>query len=47
MKDADTLEKNVVGELWERVMKGKGVFATVTEELRGRDMRAQILEAIA
>jgi type III restriction enzyme len=39
----DTNEKRAVGQLWERLSDGKGLFLMVEEAINGKDMRAQML----
>jgi type III restriction enzyme len=43
---ADTQEKRVIGELWERKSGGKGRFAMVEKELNGKNVRRQLLDKI-
>ncbi|MBO6903977.1 MAG: DEAD/DEAH box helicase family protein [Parvibaculum sp.] len=45
-ESADTAEKRIVGELWERKSDGKGLFIVVEKTVDGRDMRAQMMEKI-
>jgi type III restriction enzyme len=42
----DTNEKRVVGALWEKASKGNGLFAMIEKNVRGRDMRAQMLDKL-
>ncbi|MBM6583365.1 DEAD/DEAH box helicase family protein [Microvirga sp. BT689] len=38
----ETNEKRTVGQLWEKVSDGKGLFGMVEKNVNGRDMRAQM-----
>ena len=40
----DTAEKRAIGELWER--ESGGLFIVVEKEVKGKDMRAQLMEKI-
>jgi type III restriction enzyme len=42
----NTNEKRAIGEKWQRAYTGKGLFAVIEKELGGRDVRAQLLDAI-
>jgi type III restriction enzyme len=42
----DTNEKRLVGKLWEKASGGKGLFAMIEKELDGRNMRAQLIDAL-
>jgi len=42
--DDDSNEKRTVGALWERKMAGKGVFLMAEKILRGKGVRAQLVE---
>ena len=44
---ADTQEKRTIGELWERRSGGRGQFVVVEKEIDGKDMRAQLMGAVA
>jgi type III restriction enzyme len=44
---ADTLEKTAIRALWERAMNNRGVYLTATKVSRGRNLRAQIVEAVS
>lgn len=43
---ADTNEKRVIGELWERESAGRGLFLLVEKDVDGLDMRAQMQRKI-
>jgi type III restriction enzyme len=43
---ADTAEKRIVGDLWERKSYGSGVFVLAEKSINGADTRAQILAKI-
>jgi type III restriction enzyme len=43
---ADTNEKRLVGELWERQSQGRGRFIVVEKSVAGQDMRGQIMNKI-
>ena len=42
----DTAEKRTIGELWQRTSNGKGVFVLVEQNVKGRDVRQQLLDGI-
>jgi len=42
----DTSEKRTIGQLWEKMSGGKGLFIVVEKMVDGKDMRAQMLEKI-
>ena len=42
----DTAEKRAIGELWQRKSNGRGTFIVVEKNVKGRDMRRQLLGAI-
>ena len=44
---ADTREKRVIGELWQRESNGMGLFIVVEKEVDGKNMRDQIKVKIA
>ncbi len=42
----ETNEKRTIGQLWERVSQGRGLFLMVEKDVGGRDMRAQMLDKL-
>jgi hypothetical protein len=40
---ADTNEKRLIGELWERQSQGRGLFVVVEKAVAGKDMRGQMM----
>ena len=42
----DSAEKRMVGELWEKRSKGKGLYLMATKDDSGQDIRAQLLKKI-
>lgn len=45
-KGPDTAEKRAIGELWQRKSNGRGIFIVVEKNVKGRDMRQQLLGRI-
>lgn len=43
---ADTNEKRLIGELWERQCQGRGLFVVVEKAVAGKDMRGQMMNKI-
>lgn len=43
---SDTMEKEAIGELWERKSNGKCLFIIVRVEIDGRDMRRQLAQKL-
>lgn len=43
---ADTSEKRLIGELWERQSQGRGLFVVVEKAVAGKDMRGQMMNKI-
>ena len=41
---ADTREKRAIGELWERMSEGKGLFLIAEKTVDGKDVRGQLME---
>ncbi len=44
---ADTNEKRLIGELWERQSQGRALFIVVEKSAAGKDMRGQIISKIS
>ena len=42
----ETKEKKLIGELWEREMKSKGLYIMDVKDDEGKDVRAQLIEKV-
>ncbi len=47
LSDPETKEKKLIGELWEREMKGKGLYIMAVKDDDGKDVRAQLIDKVA
>jgi type III restriction enzyme len=46
LNDPGTKEKRLIGELWEKKMKGKGLYIMAVKDDNGKDVYAQLIEKV-